>query len=323
MTIIQHLSLVALREDLVVYLFGCLAFVSTMVVWSSVVPRDPNSGRVRMIADRRSQLLERKDSANQRRRSAADLKSLARFGRKLRLFQVAQLDRARDKLLCAGYRSRDALPILVAAKVALAAGCAVASLILMNVLGLVVLPAGTTPAAPLFGLACGFFMPDLHLANRIKKRRIAIQKSLPDGLDLLVICAEAGLSIDAALARVGEEIAASAPDLADELALTALELGFLPDRRAALVNLGKRCGIPVVRGMVNTLVQTERYGTPLSQSLRILSTDFREERMMRAEEKAARLPAILTIPMIVFILPTLFIVLGGPAIISVYEGMIQ
>jgi len=158
------------------------------------------------------------------------------------------------------------------------------------------------------------------LANAASKRRLALQKALPDGLDLLVICAEAGLSLDAALNRVADEMTASAPALADELALTSVELNFLPERRMALDNFARRADLPAIRGVVNTLIQTEKYGTPLSQSLRVLSAEFREQRMLRAE-KAARLPATLTVPMILFILPTLFIVLVGPAMIDVYDKM--
>jgi tight adherence protein C len=146
-----------------------------------------------------------------------------------------------------------------------------------------------------------------------------LEKALPDGLDLLVICAEAGLSLDTALNRVADEMAHASPDLADELAITGVELTFLPERRLALLNLAKRVPLAAMRGMVGTLVQTEKYGTPLAQSLRVLSAELREQRMLRAEEKAARLPATLTVPMIVFILPTLFIVLIGPALIDVYD----
>ena len=105
--------------------------------------------------------------------------------------------------------------------------------------------------------------------------------------------------------------------------LTAIELNFLPERRQALANLDRRCDMPAMRGVVNTLTQTEKYGTPLSQSLRVLSGEFREQRMLRAEEKAARLPATLTVPMIVFILPTLFVVLAGPAMLDVYDNLIK
>ncbi len=193
------------------------------------------------------------------------------------------------------------------------------------VYGLGVAPLGPEFRPLMLGSAAlfGFVAPDIFIANLASKRRQALQKALPDGLDPLVICAEAGLSLDAALNRVAEEIGTSSPELADELALTAVELNFLPERRQALVNFGKRCDLPAVRGVVNTLVQTEKYGTPLSQSLRVLSAEFREQRMLKAEEKAARLPATLTVPMILFILPTLFIVLVGPAMIDVYDKLIN
>ena len=136
-----------------------------------------------------------------------------------------------------------------------------------------------------------------------------------------MICADAGLSLDAAMTRVAREIGADAPEIADELGLTAIELGFLPDRRDALAGLAKRVDTPSIRGLVNTLTQTEKYGTPLSQALRVLAGEFRNLRLMKAEEKAARLPATLTVPMIVFILPPLFVILIGPAIIQVLAAL--
>lgn len=142
---------------------------------------------------------------------------------------------------------------------------------------------------------------------------------MPDGLDLLVICAEAGQSLDGALQRLARELGRSRPEFAEELALTAMELGLLPERRQALDNLATRTDIAPIRAVVNTLIQTERYGTPLAQSLRVLTAEFRQDRLMKAEEKAARLPAILTIPIIIFILPPLFIVLIGPAILRTVD----
>jgi tight adherence protein C len=137
----------------------------------------------------------------------------------------------------------------------------------------------------------------------------------------MVICAEAGLSLDATLMRVASEMQKTAPELSDEFSLTGLELGFLPDRRVAMHNLAKRTDLAVLRGMVGTLLQAERYGTPLAQSLRVLSAESREERAMKAEEKAARLPALLTVPMIVFILPPLFVVLIGPAALRTVDAL--
>ncbi len=166
----------------------------------------------------------------------------------------------------------------------------------------------------------GYKGPDIFLSNQIAKRTKAIRKGLPDALDLLVICAEAGLTVDAAFNRVAKELGRAYPELGDEFTLTAIELSFLTERRQAFENLAYRVNLDAVRGVVTTMIQTERYGTPLASALRVLSAEFRNERMMRAEEKAARLPAIMTIPLILFILPVLFIVILGPAACSISDA---
>jgi tight adherence protein C len=165
--------------------------------------------------------------------------------------------------------------------------------------------------------------PDLWLSNKVKKRSDAVRKGLPDALDLLVICAEAGLTVDVAFHRVSKELGRAYPELGDEFALTAIELGFLSDRRQAFENLATRVDLDAVKGVVTTMIQTEKYGTPLASALRVLSAEFRNERMMRAEEKAARLPAIMTVPLILFILPTLFIVILGPAACSINDAFLH
>ena len=166
----------------------------------------------------------------------------------------------------------------------------------------------------------GYKAADLYLDNLISKRTDAIRKGLPDALDLLVICAEAGLTVDSAFNRVAKELGRGFPELGDEFALTAIELGFLTERRMAFENLAYRVNLDSVKGVVTTMIQTEKYGTPLASALRVLSAEFRNERMMRAEEKAARLPAIMTVPLILFILPTLFVVILGPAACSIGDA---
>jgi len=190
--------------------------------------------------------------------------------------------------------------------------------------GLGVMPSyeGMYPVMCIGMVLIGFKLPDLYVANTKSKRTEAIRKSLPDALDLLVVCAEAGLTLDSALNRVAKETGRAAPELADEFSLTAIELGFLPERRQALINLSERVDLPALRGVVTTLIQSERYGTPLATSLRVLSSEFRNERLMAAEEKAARLPATLTVPLILFILPSLFVVLLGPAACKVADDFI-
>jgi tight adherence protein C len=166
----------------------------------------------------------------------------------------------------------------------------------------------------------GYKGPDIFLQNMITKRTQAIRKGLPDALDLLVICAEAGLTVDAAFGRVAREFGRAFPELGDEFTLTSIELSFLTERKQAFENLAYRVDLDSVRGVVTTMIQTERYGTPLASALRVLSAEFRNERMMRAEEKAARLPAIMTVPLILFILPVLFVVILGPAACSIADA---
>ncbi len=166
------------------------------------------------------------------------------------------------------------------------------------------------------GAVAGAHAPRLWLANRIAKRRARLLAELPLALDLYVICVESGLGPDAAMARVAAELGPAAPAIADELGLTSVELGFLPDRGEAFRNLAARAPLEEIRALVAMFQQTERYGTPLAQALRTLAESVREAAMLRVEEKAARLPAMLTVPLILFVLPPLFIVLIGPAILQ-------
>jgi tight adherence protein C len=163
----------------------------------------------------------------------------------------------------------------------------------------------------------GFIMPEVYLKNVTTRRREVLNYVLPEGLDLLTICVEAGLSIDAAFRRVAKEMQGSMPELAAEFELTAIELTYLPDRQQALENMAERSDSPAVGALVNALRQTEKYGTPLANSLRILSQEFRQTRASKAEEKGARMPALMTVPLMVFILPTLVTVLIAPAILQV------
>ena len=308
-------------DQLVSWLVGACTFVSVLAVWYGLLERKPHAQRIRSVLDRRRELL---DAAARGHRRLPKMRAglAARARRQLKRLQSQQADRTRETLGQAGMRSRDALAYFLLAKLLLpSAGGAVG--FIASMLNLAAIPSILSPFLPIIGVVGGFLAPDLHIRNRAARRHKLLQKALPDGLDLLVICAEAGLSLDTAMSRVAEEIAVASPELADELALTSVELNFLPDRRSALLNLARRCPLPAVRGVVGTLVQTERYGTPLAQSLRVLSSEFREQRMLRAEAKAARLPAVLTVPMIVFILPTLFIVLIGPAMIDLYDKVLK
>ena len=168
--------------------------------------------------------------------------------------------------------------------------------------------------------AVGRFGPRLLAVNAAQRRLQALARGLPDAVDLLVICADSGLGLAAALARCGRELAPAQPQLAAELALTALELGLLPQQAQAYANLARRVPLPPAIALCDLMVQTLRFGTPLAQGLRALAAENRAHRLLAAEERAARLPALLTVPMIAFILPPLFIVLVGPALVKALAG---
>jgi tight adherence protein C len=164
----------------------------------------------------------------------------------------------------------------------------------------------------------GIKAPEIFLANRIKKRQAAIRRAWPDSLDLLLICVESGMSIEHAFRRVSGEVGVQCVPLAEELTLTTAELSYLSERRMAYENLSIRTGLESVKAVTTALIQAERYGTPLGQALRILAQESRDMRMNEAEKKAAALPPKLTVPMILFFLPVLFVVIMTPAIIQVF-----
>ncbi len=230
-----------------------------------------------------------------------------------------QLEKLNYRLIQAGYHTKDGAVIfmfvkLVAPIVGLAIGLLFADINWNS-------PFTSEQVGDWFILIlCGYafsMLPNLLLHNKRQKRYAEIVRALPDTLDLMLICAEAGLSLSAALDRVTKELGNTYPEMADELGFTAVEIGFLPNRSTALTHLAERVDIQEIRGIVNVLKQTEKYGTPIGQALRVLSKDFRAERMLRAEQKAAQLPAIMTIPLIIFILPTLFVIVLAPAVISI------
>ena len=163
----------------------------------------------------------------------------------------------------------------------------------------------------------GFYLPNMFISNLIMRRQTSIKRVFPDSLDLLLICVQAGMSVESAMNKVANEIGTRSLELAEEFSLTTAELSFLPERRQAYENLGRRTGLAVVRAVGTSLIQAERYGTAISQALRVLALETREKRMAEAEKKAAALGPKLTVPMILFFLPVLFIVIMGPAVIQI------
>jgi tight adherence protein C len=227
------------------------------------------------------------------------------------------------RLARAGWRSKDAVIVYLFFRLFLPLAGAGICAVLFYVMEAFELAPMMRVLAVVGGGLGGFLAPGIFLKNAIDKRRAHIRKSLPDALDLMVICTEAGLSLDATFKRVAGEISSASNIMADELTLVSSELSFLAERKQALDNLRQRVPLPQIQALCSTLVQTEKFGTPLAQALRVLATELRDERMLRAEEKAARLPAIMTIPLIIFILPALFVVVLGPAVLSIADSFMM
>jgi tight adherence protein C len=302
-------------------LVGLANVIAVAILIRAFSPKEAVNARAHAHAKRRREL--RGDLLAQARRPARERRPVTAMRgllERLKLNRGEEVRKAGETLAKAGWRTPDSLTIFL--------GVRLCGPPLLGVLGFLVTPLlvhnPTTLircAGALVGALAGAYGPNIAVNNAAKKRQQAIQKQLPDCLDLFVICAEAGLGLEATFARVAREIGPNGPELADELGLTTIELGFLPNRQDALANLSKRVDLASIRSLVNTLGQSERYGTPLAQSMRVLADEFRNDRLMRAETKAARLPATLTIPMMVFILPPLFIVLIGPAVVQIVAAL--
>jgi tight adherence protein C len=316
----------------VIWIATMLSAVATFAVllalYAATTVKDPMAKRVKALNDRREQLKAGIVASTNKRKKITNRNQAADKVRgiltQFKMLQDDQLKKTQTKLMQAGIRTKDLAFFLIFAKFVLPVVIGGVAVLLLYVLGFEPQWSAVRRYITVAGLLLGSYKaPDLWLKNRVTKRSHAIRKGLPDALDLLVICAEAGLTVDAAFNRVSKELGKAYPELGDEFGLTAIELGFLSERRAAFENLAERVDLEAVRGVVTTMIQTEKYGTPLASALRVLSAEFRHERMMRAEEKAARLPAIMTVPLILFILPTLFVVILGPASCSIHDQLLK
>ena len=310
-------------------LVGVATIAVIMAIYAAITVRDPMAKRVKALNARREQLKAGIVSSSGKKRASLVRKSETTDRMKetlssLKVLQDSQLKIIQQKLAQAGIRKKELAFAVLFMRMVL-------PIVLGLIMALVIFVFNAFPDWSAFkkviafgaALGLGYKGPEIYIGNLIGKRTAAIRKGLPDALDLLVICAEAGLTVDAAFNRVARELGRAYPELGDEFALTSIEMSFLTERRHAFENLAYRVNLESVKGVVTTMIQTERYGTPLSSALRVLSAEFRNERMMRAEEKAARLPAIMTVPLILFILPVLFVVILGPAACQISDSFIN
>jgi len=311
---------------LIALLVGIAVF-ATIFTALPALGGNPLKSRMKAVALEREELRAKQRArlaaeADRRRKGLREEQSIGMRNIVERLdLKRALVDEATlNKLKVAGFRGQNPLTKFLFFRLVLPfAGLALA------VLYVFVLDA--LPDQPLF-MRCfvciiaayiGFYLPVLYVSNRAAKRKQSIQQAWPDALDLTLICVESGMSIEAALRRVADEIGSQSVELAEELILTNAELSYLQERRQAYENLSARTGLESVKSVSQALIQAERYGTPIAHALRVLSSESREMRMNAAEKKAAALPPKLTVPMILFFLPVLFAVILGPVGIQISQ----
>jgi tight adherence protein C len=303
---------------------GALTFATVVTLAAPFAKRDTLDMRLKAVANRREEL---------KRRSRQALKGgglrhvdeglYKKVVERLQLSRLLEDPKVVDKLAQAGYRGPR--PISTFYFFRFVAPFAVAMLCAVYLFGVKTfgLPANQRALLCFLGFGLGFYAPNIYLSNQISKRRTSIVQVFPDALDLLLICVEAGMSIEAALQKVSQEVGTSSVELAEELSLLVAELSYLPERRLAYEGLTRRVDYPGVKSVMTAMIQAERYGTPLGSALRVMAKENRDLRMSAAEKKAAALPAQLTVPMILFFLPVLFIVILGPAGIRMHDTLAQ
>lgn len=303
---------------------GVLVFATVLTLMSSMTGGVALDKRMKAVAERRDDL-KRRSRANMAGGQGAlrhtDDGFKKRIVDRLNLSKLLEDPKVAGQMAQAGYRGPRPLTTFYFFRFASPFIFMVVAAFYLFILKVVDWPTMNKVTATMAAAVAGFYAPNLYLKNRIDKRRTSIMQAFPDALDLLLICVEAGMSIEAAIAKVSQEMGPSSIDLAEELSLLSAELSYLPDRRMAYENLGKRTNHPGVKSVATAMTQAETYGTPLATALRVMAKENRELRMSAAEKKAAALPAKLTVPMILFFLPVLFVVILGPAILNVMDMM--
>ena len=306
---------------MIIGLASIAAFISVLAAGLPFMERDNFASRLKALSERRQELSAKQRAALQGRSArfqpTRHVNLMKQILERLNLQNLIESKELKAKLAQAGWRRRTAPVIFVFSRTALPIVMLVLAMVYLSAPGFATWKLTSKLIVAVLAAAFGFYLPDILVTNTITKRQKMLARAFADGLDLMVICVEAGLSIEAAFVRVTEEMSATAPVLAEEIALTSAELAFLGDRKQAYENLAERTGLPAIKSLCTALLQTEKYGTPVSLALRVLSQETREARMAATEKKAAALPAKLTVPMIIFFLPVLFMVIIGPAVIRV------
>ena len=309
-------------RNLLTALIAILTFATLITLLGGLGGGAKLEKRMKAMAERKEELRRRSRQQLAQRESAlrhSDEGFKKRVVDRLNLSKLLEDPKVAESLAQAGFRGpgprttfyffRFAMPFVMALIVAV-------YLFAINDFGLTGMMRVATVVG---GFVLGFYLPNVYVSNRASKRRQSIVQAFPDSLDLLLICVESGMSIEAAITKVGAEIGGQSIDLAEEYTLLAAELSYLPERRSAYEGFAKRTNHPGIKSVATAMIQAEKYGTPLGQALRVMAKESREMRLSAAEKKAAALPAKLTVPMILFFLPVLFVVILGPAIIKIQD----
>lgn len=319
---VQLLTEIVQNQKLLAMMFAAIAAGATVITLAMpLIASDPLPRRMKQVALEREKIRQRE----RERLARGDKISLRQSPKQYMLSAVERFnlrkwvgqEEARLKLIQAGYRGEAPYITYLFFRMITPAVMLLGSVLYVFVILQIDQPPTVKLGICIFATYLGIHLPWLYLKNKIQKRQLSIRREFPDALDLLLICVESGMSIEAAFKKVSQEIKSQSVALAEELTLTTAELSYLQDRRQAYDNLAKRTDLEGVRSVCVALQQAERYGTPLGQTLRVLAQENRDMRMMEAEKKAAALPPKLTVPMIMFFLPVLFVVILGPAAIRV------
>jgi tight adherence protein C len=312
------------KSFLVTLFVGILAFATVVTLGIPFLEGNGLNDRLKSVARRREELRAKHHAALNAKKATLRVEPTSYMKATLDRFKlgnVLESENSREKLASAGYRGQAPLITFMFFRFVMPFIVFVVTLFYL----FVVLHLDWTPLQKIgtafVGALIGFYLPDMFVNNMIQRRQASIMRAFPDALDLMLICVESGMSIESSFTRVAGEIGSQSTELAEELGLTTAELSYLPDRRQAFDNLAKRCGHAGVKAVATALNQAEKYGTPLGAALRVTANENREMRMQEAERKAASLPAKLTVPMIIFFLPCLFVVILGPAIITIRKMM--
>ncbi|MGH7028107.1 type II secretion system F family protein [Brevundimonas sp.] len=307
---------------------GIAVFASVLTLLNAFMGGEKLSKRMQAVAVRREELKRRSRQAMNVSGGApgaslrhSDEGFKKRVVERLNLTKLLEDPKVIENMAQAGWRGPKPVNTFYFFRFAMPFVCTAVAVFYLFVIDDFGLPPTLLLGVVVGAFAVGFYAPNVYLTNRIAQRRQSIVAAFPDALDLLLICVESGMSIEAAIQKVSQEVGSQSIELAEELSLLSAELSYLPERRMAYEGMAKRTNHPGIKSVATAMTQAETYGTPLGAALRIMAKENRDLRLSAAEKKAAALPAKLTVPMIVFFLPVLFVVILGPAIINIQDMM--